>query len=64
MRDCLRIWNRDVFGNINTRKKRCVEAIQLWDKKEEEEGLTEEERVSRADLKLEHSRILEMEEVM
>lgn len=63
MRYRFRIWNRDVFGNIEM-KKRCAEEIQNWDRKEENEGLTEDNCRLQNELKLEYERILAMEEVM
>lgn len=48
----LRIWNIEVFGDIKRRKEVCLEEIQEWDHKEEFEGLVEDERRARKELRL------------
>lgn len=64
IKDNLKTWNREVFGNIITRKKICLEKIQRWDLKEGEEGLEEDERLARKDTQKEYERVLKMEEIM
>lgn len=64
LRENLRIWNKDVFGNIQTKKTYCLEKIQCWDRLEEEGELDEDQRNSRKADREEYDRILAMEEVM
>lgn len=61
IRDKLRIWNIEVFGDIERRKVGCLK-IHKWDLKELE-GLGEDSRI-RKELRMEFNRILAMEEVI
>lgn len=61
LRNKLRIWNKEVFGYIERRKKACLEEIQRWDKKEEEEGLFSSKRIAHKEAQKEFERVIEME---
>ena len=39
----LRRWNKEVFGNVSTRKSKVFSRIQLWDSKESVNPLSFEE---------------------
>jgi hypothetical protein len=45
-------WNKEVFGNVEERKKAMLEEIQVLDGLEDERELVEEERVRREQRKL------------
>lgn len=64
IRDRLRTWNKEVFGDIETRKKTCREHILRWDSLEEGEGLEDVERLAWKDAQREFEMIIEMEEIM
>lgn len=43
----MKVWNKVVFGRIKWRKEEVLEAIQRWEKKEEDEGVLELKSVAR-----------------
>lgn len=64
IKDKLRRWNKEVFGNIESRKAVCLEETLRWDKKEEIEDLVEEKSLARKESRSEFDRVLAMDEVM
>lgn len=62
--DALRVWNKEVFGNIERRKKLYLEDISRWDKNEEDQGLDLGELAAQKEAQRELERVFEMEEVM
>lgn len=64
LRDRLRVWNREVFGNVETRKDSILNEIKCLDAKEELEGLSEKERSICISLKGYFEKTLLMEDVM
>jgi hypothetical protein len=59
----LKCWNKEVFGNVEVRKKSLLEEIQALNLLEEERPLAEEEIVKRATLKAKLKRVVLMQEV-
>lgn len=64
IRDRLQVWTKEVFGDLNTKKKACLEKIQNWDLKEGEESLEDRERIERMEAQQKFSQILEIEEIL
>lgn len=64
LRDVLRVWNKEVFGDIDRKKKSCLDDILRWDKKEGDEGLDEDDLIAWKEAHQELERVLEMEEIM
>lgn len=44
LRDKLRVWNKEVFGNVDQKKKQLLEEINFWDLNEESHELSNMER--------------------
>lgn len=59
----LRIWNRDVSGNINRKVEWTLEQIKLLDQLLDEGTIAEEQSVSRNQLKLNFEDIADMQEL-
>lgn len=64
LQENMRILNKEVFRDIQTKKTACLEKIQYWDRLEEEEELDDNQRQSRKAAREDYDRILAMEEVM
>lgn len=64
LRDKLRVWNKEVFGNVGARKESLLEEICGLDKKEESVGLSVEDSAARQCLKEDFEWVLDMEEVL
>lgn len=64
LREKLRAWNKDTFGNVEVRKASFLEEIRLIDDKEETSGLSEEDKAVRHHLKEDFERVLCMEEML
>lgn len=43
LREKLRIWNKEVFDNIDLKKKQLLEEIKFWDLTEEQRSLSDTE---------------------
>lgn len=54
--DVLRGWNKEVFGEIERKKKYCLDDIQRLDRKEGNEGLDEDEQFVRREAQREFER--------
>ena len=51
MKDPIKIWNKEVFGDNKEIKREIIEKIQRLDKKEEENSIEEEEVIERRTLR-------------
>lgn len=60
----MRVWNNEVFGDVEWKKLLLLDDISRWDRKEGEEGLDSSELVERKEAQRNLERILEMEEIM
>jgi hypothetical protein len=56
-------WNKEVFGNVEERKKALLEEIQVLDGLEDERELVEEERVRRETEKTDLEKVALMQEI-
>lgn len=63
LKEDLKAWIREVFGNIGFKIKLAMEEISILDEKAKSEGLNEEEDVRRTDLRRELGRFLLSEEI-
>ncbi|KAK9286378.1 hypothetical protein L1049_014773 [Liquidambar formosana] len=63
LKDSLKIWNKDVFGNIKESKDRALEVIHSLNEKEGRLELSVEEKASRMDAKAEFARLARLEEI-
>jgi hypothetical protein len=59
----LKRWNKEVFGNIEQRKKSLLGEIQSLDYLEEERPLVEEEKIRRAKAKVDLENVAVLQEV-
>lgn len=64
LREHLRIWNKEVFGDIGCGKKGCLDNILRWDGLEGEVGLDSSDIAARREAQRDLERILEMEEIL
>lgn len=64
LREVLRVWNMEVFGDIERKQNNLMDEISSWDRKEEEEGLSLSEMTIRKETQWELERVLEMKEIM
>lgn len=64
LRENLRRCNKEVFGDVERKKKSYLEDISRWDRKEEVEGLELDEMAVRKEAQKDLERVLEMEEIM
>jgi hypothetical protein len=56
-------WNKEVFGNVEERKKAMLGEIQVLDGLEDERELVEEERVRREKEKTDLEKVALMQEI-
>lgn len=63
LKEDLKNWNREVFGNINIRVEQALEEVRSLDEKEGEGSLSSGEIYRRAALKVELRRLLVCEEI-
>ncbi|RVW96305.1 Transposon TX1 uncharacterized 149 kDa protein [Vitis vinifera] len=62
LKACLKVWNREVFGNVNARKESALKQMMLWDAIEGDRVLNTEEQNSRKKALEEYEKWVIMEE--
>ncbi|RVW90110.1 Transposon TX1 uncharacterized 149 kDa protein [Vitis vinifera] len=63
LKACLKVWNREVFGNVNARKESALKQMMLWDAIEGDRVLNTEEQNSRKKALEEYEKWVIMEEI-
>ena len=63
LKGLLKVWNRDVFGKVETNKKDALHRISFWDDQEKVRGLDLEEAEDRVKARAEFKRWALMEEI-
>ena len=59
----LKIWNRDVFGSLESNKFATLQQVEYWDQVESERRLTEEEISIRKEAKEGYAKWVNLEEI-
>lgn len=59
----LKVWNKEVFGCVEEKKKRLLEEIKHWDCMEENRCLSQVERSLRDLAKQEYANVVDLEEI-
>ena len=59
----LKVWNKEVFGNVGTRKAKALHRVSCWDNLEKERELSLEESGERAKARDDYKRWSLLEEV-
>jgi len=59
----LKVWNREIFGDIRVRKHKLLEAINSLDLKEESTGMSSEEFDMRSESNTEWAKVSFLEEI-
>ncbi|KAJ9700063.1 hypothetical protein PVL29_005748 [Vitis rotundifolia] len=62
LKQILKVWNREVFGNLERNKGKALQQVEFWDSVEGEKGLTEEELNRKKDAKEGYAKWVIMEE--
>ena len=62
LKACLKVWNREVFGNVNARKELALKQMMYWDSIEGYRVLTTEEQNFRKQALEEYEKWVIMEE--
>jgi len=63
IKEKLKIWNRDVFGDIKIQKHNLLDTISSLDTKEESSGLTSDEIQQKSVAKADWAKIILLEEI-
>lgn len=63
LKECLKVWNREVFGNVKESKDRVLDLIHFIDEKEGAVGLSEVDKCNRIEAKAEFARLARLEEI-
>ncbi|KAJ9704109.1 hypothetical protein PVL29_005411 [Vitis rotundifolia] len=58
----LKVWNREVFGNLERNKAETLQQVEFWDSVEGERGLTEEELIRKKEAKEGYAKWVLLEE--
>jgi len=59
----LKVWNREIFGDIKVKKHKLLELINSLDLKEESSGLSSEELEQRSEAKAKWAKVFFLEEI-
>ena len=59
----LKVWNREVFGNLESNKLAALQQVDYWDQVESERSLTEEEFSSKKEAKEGYAKWVKLEEI-
>ena len=59
----LKVWNKEVFGNLESNKMAALQQVDYWDQVEGERGLTEEELSRRKEVKDDYAKWVRLEEI-
>ena len=59
----LKVWNREVFGNLESNKMAALQQVDYWDQVEGERGLTEEELSRKKEVKDDYAKWVKLEEI-
>ena len=59
----LKSWNREVFGNLESNKLVALQQVEYWDQVESERRLTEEEISIKKEAKEEYAKWVNLEEI-
>ncbi|RVW86677.1 LINE-1 reverse transcriptase-like [Vitis vinifera] len=63
MKEKLKVWNREVFGNLETNKMAALQQVDHWDQVESERRLTEEEFARKKEAKDDYAKWVKMDEI-
>ncbi|WJZ92597.1 hypothetical protein VitviT2T_011582 [Vitis vinifera] len=63
MKEKLKVWNREVFGNLETNKMVALQQVDHWDQVESERRLTEEEFARKKEAKDGYAKWVKMDEI-
>ena len=63
MKGILKVWNKEVFGIIETKKKEALRRVVFWDDLEKEKDLSREEVEEREKARVDYKNWVDMEEV-
>ena len=58
----LKIWNREVFGNLKRNKVEALQQVELWDLVERERSLIDEELIRKKEAKEGYAKWVSLEE--
>ncbi|RVW62494.1 hypothetical protein CK203_064025 [Vitis vinifera] len=59
----LKVWNREVFGNLESNKMAALQQVDYWDQVESERGLIEEELSRKKEAKEDYAKWVKLEEI-
>ena len=63
MKEKQKVWNREVFGNLETNKMVALQQVDHWDQVESERRLTEEEFARKKEAKDGYAKWVKMDEI-
>ena len=63
MKEKLKVWNREVFGNLETNKMAALQQVDHWDQVESERRLSEEEFARKKEAKDGYAKWVKMDEI-
>ncbi|RVW97910.1 Transposon TX1 uncharacterized 149 kDa protein [Vitis vinifera] len=58
----LKVWNREEFGNLESNKEAAIQQVEYWDRVEEERSLSMEELACKKDAKEDYAKWVDLEE--
>ena len=58
----LKVWNREVFGNLECNKEAALQQVEYWDNVEDEKSLTMEELTCKKEAKEGYAKWVDLEE--
>ena len=59
----LKVWNREVFGNLESNKLAALQQVDFWDQVESERSLIEEEFARKKEAKEDYAKWVKLEEI-
>ena len=62
MKQKLKVWNREEFGNLECNKEATLQQVEYWDRVEDERSLTMEELASKKEAKEGYAKWVDLEE--
>ena len=63
LKGILKVWNREVLGNVGTKKAEALHRVNLWDTQEKEKDLSLEEAIERVKARDDYEKWAILEEV-
>ena len=59
----LKVWNREKFGNLESNKEAAIQQVEFWDRVEDERSLAMEELACKKEAKEDYAKWVDLEEI-